>query len=155
MTGLSDYAGRLYAQPGVQPLLLELQDEAGEDVLLLLTACWLGQRQVRADAALWQALRASQVRWQVQVITPLRQVRRALADDAAARHLYEQVKACELASEWHQLGVLEQLCQPVVASVAAPASCMLAHLRLGSENPDDNRIRHLATAALGSRNADA
>ncbi|NLY58801.1 MAG: DUF2390 domain-containing protein, partial [Gammaproteobacteria bacterium] len=36
MQGLADYAGRLYAEPGMQELLLWLQDEAGQDVLLLL-----------------------------------------------------------------------------------------------------------------------
>ena len=41
MAGLADYAGWLYGQPGMQELLLGLQDEHGEDVLLLLTACWL------------------------------------------------------------------------------------------------------------------
>lgn len=150
MQGLSDYAGWLYGQPGLQPLLLELQDEAGLDVLLLLTACWLGQHRVKADAALWRSLRASQAPWQAQVIAPLRQVRRVLADEPATSHLYEQVKACELAAEWHQLAVLEQSCQPVMAGGDSAEGCMLAHLHLGSDSVTDRRIQQLATAALAA-----
>src|SRR5690606_27078201 len=76
MTGLSDYAGWLYARPGMQALLLGLQDEAGQDVLLLLTACWLGQRKVPVEAQLWRSLQVLQAPWRQQVIEPLRQVRR-------------------------------------------------------------------------------
>lgn len=151
MQGLSDYAGWLYGQPGLQSLLLELQDEAGLDVLLLLTACWLGQRPANADAALWRSLHASQTLWQARVIAPLRQVRRALADEPATSHLYEQVKACELAVEWHQLAVLEQTCQPVMASSAElPEKCMLTHLHFASDGKLDRRIQQLATAALAA-----
>lgn len=150
MQGLSDYAGWLYGQPGLQSLLLELQDDAGLDVLLLLTACWLGQHPLKADAALWQSLRASQTRWQTQVITPLRQVRRVLATEPATSHLYEQVKACELAAEWHQLAVLEQICQPLMTSGNSPERCMLAHLHHGSDGATDRRIQQLATAALAA-----
>lgn len=151
MQGLCDYAGWLYVQPGLQSLLLELQDEAGLDVLLLLTACWLGQHPAAADAALWQSLRTSQRSWQAEVITPLRQVRRVLAHEPASRHLYEQVKACELAAEWHQLAVLEQLCLPLVASSGEPpARCMLAHLHLAGDGTNDRRIQQLAAAALAA-----
>ena len=150
MQGLSDYAGWLYGQPGLRSLLLELQDEAGLDVLLLLTACWLGQHRVKAEVALWRSRRASQTPWQAQVLTPLRQVRRALADEPVTSHLYEQVKACELSTEWHQLAVLEQSCQPVMASADSAEGCMLAHLHLASDGATDRRIQQLATAALAA-----
>ncbi|WP_193073331.1 TIGR02444 family protein [Pseudomonas sp. FME51] len=118
MRGLSlaEYAGQLYAQPGVETLLLSLQDEAGEDVLLLLTACWLGSRGVAADQALWQSLHARQSPWRQQVIEPLRQVRRSLTGDPGAVTLRDQVKACELAAEWHQLAQLAQLCEGLTGS---------------------------------------
>lgn len=147
MPGLSDYAGWLYAQPGVQKLLLALQDEAGQDVLLLLAACWLGQGRVAAQADLWQSLHSCQAPWRVQVIQPLRQVRRALAD-AAAPALYEQVKACELATEWHQLEVMERLCQSVSMTDDEPQACILAHLQLSGADGADTRIQQLAAAAL-------
>lgn len=111
MTGLTDYAGWFYRQPGMQELLLGLQDGQGEDVLLLLTACWLGTHGLQADPALWGELKAVQHPWREEVIVPLRKVRRHLAGDSACRSLYEQVKTCELAAEWQQLGVLEALCE--------------------------------------------
>ncbi|MFA5677143.1 MAG: TIGR02444 family protein [Pseudomonas sp.] len=148
MPGLADYAGWLYARPGMQTLLLALQDEAGQDVLLLLTACWLGQRRVVADERLWLSLQESQTRWRARVILPLRQVRRALADNAAAHALYEQVKACELAAEWHQLAVLEQLCQSAATADGSSQDYTLAHLQLSGADTRDARIQQLAMAAL-------
>lgn len=149
MTGLTDYAGWLYVQPGMQALLLALQDDAGQDVLLLLTACWLGQRQVRADSELWTSLHASQTPWREKVIQPLRQVRRHLAGNAVTAALYERIKACELDAEWHQLAVLERLCAGVVSSGDAPQDCMAAHLAQCCGGLRDVRLQQLAVAAVG------
>lgn len=147
MTGLTDYAGWLYGRPGMQELLLGLQDEAGQDVLLLLTACWLGQRRVKVDGQLWQSLHESQEPWREQIIAPLRQVRRSLAGSAPTADLYEQVKACELAAEWHQLSSLELLCQHATSTDAALQACILAHLQCCCGGLDDPRLERLATAA--------
>ena len=149
MTGLTDYAGWLYRQPGMQELLLGLQDDAGQDVLLLLTACWLGQRQVAADAELWGSLHASQAPWREKVIQPLRQVRRQLSGNPATAALYEQIKACELNAEWHQLAVLERLCGAAAGSADAPHKCMLAHLLQCCGGAGDERLEQLAAAAAG------
>ena len=130
MSGLSlaEFAGQLYAQPGLEALLLGLQDEDGEDVLLLLTACWLGSRGVAADPALWRSLQARQGPWRQQIIEPLRQVRRSLTGDPGAVSLREQVKACELAAEWHQLEQLAQLCKDLTGS-DEPLRAIRAHLQ--------------------------
>ncbi|SDS86246.1 TIGR02444 family protein [Halopseudomonas litoralis] len=148
MSGLSlaDYAGRLYTQPGVKVLLLGLQDEAGQDVLLLLTACWLGARGSVADQALWQSLHARQRPWRQQVIEPLRQVRRSLAGDPVAAALREQVKACELAAEWHQLAQLAQLCEGL-PEAGEPLPCIEAHLQLCCGGLLDQRLEQLAIIA--------
>ena len=150
MTGLSDYAGWLYAQPGVQALLLGLQDEASQDVLLLLTACWLGQHRVPADAQLWRSLQALQTPWRQRVIEPLRQVRRALAGDEDAAALYSRVKECELAAEWHQLERLQRLCLPLTGSNDAVLDCVRAHLGLCCERLQDRRLEVLATVAAAA-----
>lgn len=147
MQGLADYAGRLYAGPGMQELLLGLQDEAGQDVLLLLTACWLGRQQRAADRALWRRLQDCQRPWRQQVIQPLRQVRRTLADSDGPRELYEQVKACELAAEWHQLAVLERLCADAPRPAAPLRECVLAHLAYCCNGLEDGRLQQLAAAA--------
>ena len=147
MTSLTDYAGWLYSQPGLQELLLGLQDEAGQDVLLLLTACWLGRRQVEADAGLWQRLHDSQTPWRKTVVEPLRQARRSLSGSAATAALYEQVKACELAAEFHQLGRLEQLCALASSTADEPRVCTWAHLVRCCGELQDARLRQLADAA--------
>lgn len=147
---LTEYAGRLYARPGVEPLLLELQDEAGQDVLLLLMACWLGTHGVRAEAPLWQSLRDRQAPWRERVIEPLRQVRRALTGDVDAAALRAQVKDCELAAEWHQLEQLETMClalTPAADAADAALSCVRAHLALSSNGSNDARLEQLAVAA--------
>lgn len=148
MVGLADYAAVLYAQPGVQELLLGLQDEADQDILLLLTACWLGRRRAVASGHLWQSLHACQTPWREQVIIPLRQVRRTLANSLINDSLYEQVKACELATEWHQLDCLEQLCQDAGRAEDSAHTCVLAHLVHCYSGPNDVRLEQLVTAAL-------
>lgn len=149
MAGLSDYAGWLYARSGMQQLLLGLQDEAGQDVLLLLTACWLGRQQAVADPQLWQRLQASQLPWRQQVIAPLRQVRRALAGAESAADLYARVKDCELAAEWYQLERLERLCLPLDTSTDATLDCIRAQLALCCGGLHDPRLEQLAGVAAG------
>src|SRR5690606_29654591 len=127
---LPEYAGQLYAWPGVEPLLLEHQDAAGQDVLLLLTACWLGVRGSPADGHHWQLLQAQQAPWRQQVIEPLRQVRRALTGNHAAAALRAQVKECELAAEWHQLAQLEHYCEALEVGKVPPDAAVAAHLAL-------------------------
>ena len=144
---LTEYAGRLYARPGVELLLLELQDEAGQDVLLLLLACWLGTCGIRAEAPLWESLRDRQAPWRKRVIEPLRQVRRALTGDTAAATLRAQVKDCELAAEWHQLAQLEAMCLPLSSTADGALSCVRAHLALCSKGVRDARLEQLAVAA--------
>ena len=149
MTGLTDYAGWLYVQPGMQARLLALQDEAGQDVLLLLAACWLGQRRVSSAPELWAALHAAQTPWREKVIQPLRGVRRYLAGIPPGAALYEQVKACELSAEWHQLAVLERLCAGAPGTLDAPQTCMAAHLALCCDGLEDVRLQELAAGAAG------
>lgn len=145
---LTEYAGRLYVQPGVEPLLLELQDEDGQDVLLLLVACWLGARGVRADAPLWQSLRERQTPWRDRVIEPLRQVRRALTGDAGAATLRSQVKDCELAAEWQQLARLQQCCEPLVPDEVPPEPAIQAHLLLYAGTEQQARLDALAALVI-------
>ena len=135
MISLSDYAGKLYAQPGMQSLLLSLQDDDGDDVLLLLMACWLGQQCVAADVAQWRQLHAQQAGWREQVIEPLRAVRRRLANDAAAIEVYEQAKRAELAAEYQRLAWLQQAYPQTVQAACSAEESIRAHLALCSANP--------------------
>lgn len=150
---LPEYAGQLYAWPGVEPLLLELQDAAGQDVLLLLTACWLGVRGSPADGPHWQLLQGRQTPWRQQVIEPLRQVRRSLTGNPAAAALRAQVKDCELAAEWHQLAQLEHCCEALEVGKIPPDSAVAAHLALCAGAVEPARLAALAQVVLAREEA--
>ncbi|MBW8881799.1 MAG: TIGR02444 family protein, partial [Asticcacaulis sp.] len=100
MTELWDWAVAVYERPGVADACLRLQDAHGQCVPLLLWAAWSGQtdQAVAAEAA-------AQARSWLQIIEPLRMLRRRLKtpvcrdDDAARLPLRERVKATELAAE--------------------------------------------------------
>lgn len=70
---LWEFALTFYARPGVQQTLLNLQNDAGMDVLLLLTALWLGKQQCLLPDHLAEA--GDYFRWREQVILPIRQAR--------------------------------------------------------------------------------
>lgn len=118
-----EYSLQIYAQPGVKSLLLELQEEYGADVNLLLCCCWLASESRILATAEMAALVAACAKWRGQCIIPLRGVREFLksqsdgASDnsegsaaAPVQDLYEQVKALELRAErWQQDLIVEQL----------------------------------------------
>jgi len=73
------YSLGLYSRPGVEKACLELQRRHGLDVNLLLFTLWLADRGVELDqATLASAEQATSV-WQVEVVRPLRALRRRLA----------------------------------------------------------------------------
>jgi len=110
MTEFWDWAVAVYERPGVAEACLRLQDAHGQCVPLLLWAAWSGETQtsVAAEAA-------SQARSWLEIIEPLRAVRRRLKtpvsrDDEKARlPLRERVKATELAAEQALMTGLEAL----------------------------------------------
>lgn len=126
-TALTDYASRLYPQPGVETLLLRLQDEKNLDVLLLLTACWLGCSGRAAAVADWRAICEWQAPWHRQVVCPLRAARIAVRGLDGKGELYARVKECEQAAEWLQLGRLETECLRLIPAGDAEPDC-LQHL---------------------------
>lgn len=124
---LVDYVSRLYPRPGVEPLLLRLQNEHDLDVLLLLAACWLGCSGRAAAVADWRAIAAWQAPWHQQVIAPLRAARVAVRGMEGDTTLYSQIKDCEQAAEWLQLGRLEIECLRLIPAGEAEPDC-LQHL---------------------------
>lgn len=106
-----------YAQPGVAPACLVLQDQQGFDVNLALYCCWLGlSGRGRIDAARLAAADAAIASWRYGVIKTLRTARRSLkqpaADDTDAAALRERVRAIELEAE--------RVCQYRLAALAPP-----------------------------------
>lgn len=108
MSSLQQFADEFYRRPGVAALLLELQDRHGLDVLLLLTACWLGRRGVSPQALDWPALDAGHAQYAEQLVQPLRRVRRQLNGLPNGELVKGPVLEAELALEWWLLARLEK-----------------------------------------------
>ena len=108
---LCDFVRRCYPLPGLEPVLLRLQDVHDLDVLMLLTACWLGTVRQPLAQTDWPALHQAQAVWHQQVILPLRQARRGLKSLADGSSLYADIKALEQALEWRCLEQLQAACR--------------------------------------------
>lgn len=95
---LWDYSLRVYKSPAVAELCLQLQDDYGLDINMLMTAAWLAHSgQALTRPVLLALLSCSQL-WQQQCLSPIRQARRFLKTQANEA-LYGQLKASELAIE--------------------------------------------------------
>ncbi|HEY0183343.1 MAG TPA: TIGR02444 family protein [Rhodopila sp.] len=94
---------RLYARPGVQQVLLRLQDQEGADVTMVLYILWCASCGHRLDAPALTLVAQRTRSWREGVIGPLRTARRAmkgLVDGSpAAEALRERVKEAELEAE--------------------------------------------------------
>lgn len=123
------YALEVYGRPGVEAILLELQDVHAQCVPFLLWSLWLAANdRAASNMALTEAAELARA-WQAAAIEPLRRLRRELkapgggAAEAARRRLREGVKALELDAERMLLQMLED---------AGPAPAC-AHARLEAE----------------------
>jgi uncharacterized protein (TIGR02444 family) len=75
-----DFTLVVYGRPGVKDACLALQDDAGLDVNLVLFCCWTAQEgKGRLTRAEIQSAMAVVAVWRVQVLQPLRRVRRRLS----------------------------------------------------------------------------
>jgi uncharacterized protein (TIGR02444 family) len=106
-----------YRGAGVSEACLELQDNCGVDVNVVLFLLWQASQRRRVAAADVQALAAKVRPWQVEVIGPIRALRRKLKTDAPlldrgpAELFRTRIKAIELESE--------RLQQDAMAALAA------------------------------------
>lgn len=111
---LWNFALACYAQPGVEKACLDLQS-AGADVCLLLTCAWLECRGItHADTRL-QELQDISAEWRALLVAPLRALRMAWRQPAAAdadlAELRARVKSLELDAEHLQLQRLQSATQ--------------------------------------------
>lgn len=92
-----------YGRPGVEEILLDLQDRLGLDVNILLFACWAGATGAKPlTEKECRLLMAATHDWRSNVIEPLRAVRRSLkAQDrmTGAEEIRNRAKALELEAE--------------------------------------------------------
>lgn len=105
----------LYSSPEVSSACLDLQDQHGIDVNLLLLCCWYGARVGElSETSLNQALAYSK-QWREEVVKPLRQTRvwmkSNIPSDQNQRLSFQdvrnEIKSVELRAEKHQQSVLE------------------------------------------------
>jgi uncharacterized protein (TIGR02444 family) len=108
---LWDWTLIAYGQAGVPEACLTLQDAHGQNTSFLLWAVWAEGPDAKA---LTEGAQVAKV-WDQAVLTPIRDIRRALkpafagVDDGAREGLREDVKACELRAERVLMESLEAL----------------------------------------------
>ena len=79
---LWDFSVRVYARPGVEDACIRLQEVWNADVPVLLFALWRGKWGCELSKTDVQEVVDTVTAWQREVITPIRQLRRRLRDDA-------------------------------------------------------------------------
>ena len=99
---LWDYSLATYSLDGVAPTCLELQDTFGLDVNLLLYAAWLAHRERRLSHVHLVELEAVIADWRINVVMPLRALRRQLQGHPPAATILNEIKALELRAEQQQ-----------------------------------------------------
>jgi uncharacterized protein (TIGR02444 family) len=153
MTALWPYALTIYDRPGVQPLLLDLQDVHGQCVPLLLWALWMSAEGRSGDPG--AAARAAELAraWQDAAIAPLRALRRQLkgpagpGSPARRQQLRGGVRALELEAERLLLEMLEEASPPSAGAGGARAWLALTTRAWGGAAPADKLDQLAALAA--------
>ncbi|MEK7266631.1 MAG: TIGR02444 family protein [Pseudomonadota bacterium] len=120
-----DWSVEFYAQEGVEPALLTLQDKHGLSVNMLLWCLWCGTYfETPGDLVIKKAVYTANW-WSIAVTAPLREARRALkappirAPMEAANDLKEQILKGELSAEKIEQGALERLAVETLVSAAS------------------------------------
>jgi uncharacterized protein (TIGR02444 family) len=100
------FALELYARPGVADACLKLQNEAGVDVMVLLTVAYAAARhRILLTSAEIRTLDESCRPWREQIVRPIRTIRSGLksaplpAPNGETEQFRSKVKAIELAAE--------------------------------------------------------
>ena len=147
-----------YRGAGVSEACLELQDNCGVDVNVVLFLLWMASQKRVVPPDQVKRL-ADKVRpWQVDVIGPIRSLRRRLKSEAplldkgSAELFRTKIKAVELESERLQqeamYGLAESLKTESVTSVAAAAQANIAAYENAVERPFTKAAVDTMIAAL-------
>lgn len=127
----------LYAQPGVAPACLELQDRHGLDVNLLLYAAFAATRGSRLSVESLAAVEAAAGEWRDTMVRPLRELRRLAGDGFGEEGTRQALLAAELAAEQVQQRRMEAVLP--LENCGYSAECLRENLeavaRLSGEAP--------------------
>jgi uncharacterized protein (TIGR02444 family) len=98
------YSLRLYREPGIADICLQLQERSGVDVNVLLFVLWLAQEGRATGERDFHAIEEATARWRDETIRPLRAVRSRLKRpeilaDTERSALRDAVKTIELQAE--------------------------------------------------------
>jgi len=145
-----DWSCDVYDGPGMQETLLDLQDRMGLDVNLLLFACWTASKGYGyLSEAQWTRLIEETAGWRVNVIGPLRAVRRYLKeskDSGGANALRDKLKMLELEAEHAaQLAIADLVRNR--SGIAVPMAAQIADARA-------NLLSYYLAAAGGEPSGD-
>jgi uncharacterized protein (TIGR02444 family) len=95
-----------YRRNGVEKLCLQLQDEFGLDVNLLLYAAWLASQRQTLTAEHLEAIAAATGDWRREVVQPLRELRRGFKSISGTDKLRGRLAELELAAEQQQQALI-------------------------------------------------
>lgn len=115
---------RAYAHPGVEKLLLSLQDRHGLDINLLLWCLWCADRFEAPPEIVIRKAADMMRRWSADVTAPLRGVRRALkepppqASSPETSSLRDRVTEIELSAE--KIG--QEMLEALAGAMLTPAA---------------------------------
>jgi uncharacterized protein (TIGR02444 family) len=148
------YALEVYARPGVEALMIELQDDHGQCVPFLLWGLWMaasGRAVEPGNAAACAELARA---WQEAAVAPLRRLRRDLKPSSRAKtqrvgeRIRTGVKALELEAERMLLQMLDEA-SPAPGGAASDrlSSLQLAVQAWGERQPPPEMLVELARLA--------
>lgn len=111
---LWDFSLAVYVQPGVATACLQLQDEHGVNVNLLLWCLWLDRLGVGLEATHLQEAQHQIAEWHLTFVVPLRELRRRMKSrygtaNSDREGVRAQIKQAELAAEQEEQRALQQL----------------------------------------------
>jgi uncharacterized protein (TIGR02444 family) len=148
-SGLWEFAQVLYAQPQVAKACVDLQDNHGVNVCLLLGLCWLDKQQRHLSQEQLAQLERHIDFWTRECIEPLRRLRRTLAV-AAPDELQQQVrrliKQAELTAEQKLLLDIEAWAADLAPKPIPMASRTNLEAYLSNLGVDNSRIAALPLA---------
>ena len=122
--GLSAWSNEAYAKPGVEPLLIALQDQHRLNVNIILWCLWCSEKFEEPQPILLRKAADLIREWSTSVVGPLRTARRALknpppqASAGNASALQARLKEDELAAERIEQEMLEALASSSLRDIA-------------------------------------